>query len=560
MTDYGHDLLFGTFPTPTNQQPQHAVDLAVRTEAAGLDLVSFQDHPYQSAFLDTWTLLSYVAARTTRIRLATNVVSLPLRPPAVLARAAASLDLLSDGRVELGLGTGAFWDGIVAMGGPRRRPGEAVQALEEAIAVIRGIWDADERAALRVDGEHYQVAGAKRGPAPAHDIGIWVGAYKPRMLRLIGRLADGWLPSEGYLSSDRDLAEGNATIDRAAEAAGRAPQAIRRLLNISGPQGDTGAWVRRLTDLALEHGISTFILPGDDPRLIDRFGHDVAPAVRELVEQARDDRPGGDDGPGGDGPGGDGPGGDGGPGGAQGPDDNPDPRPGAAGSAVAPTTPGTTATPRAGDPATGGSEYDRLGVYPTPDDGTRASSSAYWDESTRPRRPESGPEVTYTTQGRAVGKHLIDVHDMLRQELEQVRQVITQVKELTLDVASARSALNEMTMRQNDWTLGVYCARYCTTVTQHHSLEDASVFPHLRSAEPGLAPVLDRLQEEHLVIHDVIEQVDRALVTFVSEPEDFTALDEAVDALSDTLLSHLSYEEEQLVEPLARVGLYAGQL
>ncbi len=119
MTDYGHDLLFGTFITPTAALPERVVELARASETAGLDLVTFQDHPYQPRFLDTWTLLAYVAARTETIHLAANVTNLPLRPPAVLARAVASLDLLSGGRVELGLGAGAFWDAIAAMG---RRP------------------------------------------------------------------------------------------------------------------------------------------------------------------------------------------------------------------------------------------------------------------------------------------------------------------------------------------------------------------------------------------------------------------------------------------------------
>ena len=137
-----------------------------------------------------------VAARTTSIRVAPNVANLPLRPPVVLARSAATLDLLSGGRVELGLGAGAFWDAIVAAGGPRRTPGESVEALEEAIEVIRGVWSGSGSVAF--EGQHYRVKGLHAGPAPAHPIGIWIGAYKPRMLRLIGRLADGWLPSMGY--------------------------------------------------------------------------------------------------------------------------------------------------------------------------------------------------------------------------------------------------------------------------------------------------------------------------------------------------------------------------
>ncbi|WP_456844082.1 LLM class flavin-dependent oxidoreductase [Cellulomonas sp. P5_C6] len=294
MPDYGHDLVLGTFLTPSAKQPQQVVALAQATERAGLDLVTFQDHPYQPAFLDTWTLLSWVAASTERVHVAGNVLNLPLRPPAVLARAAASLDLLSRGRFALGLGSGAFWDAIVAMGSPRLTPGQGVDALDEAIDIIRGIWDADERRPLRVDGTYHHVAGAKRGPAPAHDVPIWLGAYKPRMLGLVGRKADGWLPSLGYLQPG-DLAAGNARIDDAAQDAGRDPREIRRLLNLGGGsfegsgflQGPPERWVDDLLPLVLEDGISTFILAGDDPSVIARFGEEVAPALREAVAAAR---------------------------------------------------------------------------------------------------------------------------------------------------------------------------------------------------------------------------------------------------------------------------------
>ena len=295
MTDYGHELQLGTFITPQNADPQTPVDLAVLTEQAGLDLVTFQDHPYQPSFLDTWTLLSYVAARTERVHLSGNVLNVPMRPPAVLARAAASLDLLSGGRVELGLGAGAFWDAIEGMGFPRLTPGQAVDALDEAIDVIRALWDTDARGPLRVGGEHHHLAGAKRGPAPAHDIGIWVGAYKPRMLRLVGRKADGWLPSLGYLQPG-DLARGNATIDEAATAAGRDPREIRRLGNISGRfsptpgdglDGPPEQWVDALVRYALEDGIGTFVLASDDPATIRTFAEQVAPAVRDVVAAER---------------------------------------------------------------------------------------------------------------------------------------------------------------------------------------------------------------------------------------------------------------------------------
>lgn len=297
MTDYGHDLLFGTFITPANDPPQHAVELSVLSERVGLDLVTFQDHPYQPRFHDTWTLLAFVAARTERIRMAANVHNLPLRHPAILARSAASLDLLSGGRLELGLGAGGFWDAIAAMGGPRRTAGESIEALEEGIRIIRELWNTDERGGVFFKGEHYTVDGAKRGPAPAHEMGIWIGAYGPRNLRLTGRLGDGWLPSLGYLRGGLgQLATMNAHIDEGADAAGRDPRAVRRLLNISGAfgpsrtgllQGTPEHWIEDLTGLALDYGISGFILAGDDPAVIERFAAEVAPGVRATVAAAR---------------------------------------------------------------------------------------------------------------------------------------------------------------------------------------------------------------------------------------------------------------------------------
>jgi alkanesulfonate monooxygenase SsuD/methylene tetrahydromethanopterin reductase-like flavin-dependent oxidoreductase (luciferase family) len=217
VPDYGHQLEFGTFIAPRSGRVADVLALARLTETVGLDLVTFQDHPYRSAFLDTWTLLTWVAAVTETVSVATNVANLPLRHPAVLARAAASLDILSGGRVELGLGAGASWDAIEAMGGPRRGPGEAVEAIEEAIDIMRAIWKPAGGLGVYVPGDHYRLHGAKRGPAPAHRMSIWIGAHKPRMLRLIGRKADGWLPSLFYASED-DLERGNRIIDYAAVA------------------------------------------------------------------------------------------------------------------------------------------------------------------------------------------------------------------------------------------------------------------------------------------------------------------------------------------------------
>jgi alkanesulfonate monooxygenase SsuD/methylene tetrahydromethanopterin reductase-like flavin-dependent oxidoreductase (luciferase family) len=277
-------LQVGVFVTPDATDPERTLAQLVAADEAGLDVVGVQDHPYQRRFFDTWTLLSYVAARTERVRLVPDVASLPLRPPAMLAKAAASLDVLSGGRVELGLGAGTFWDAIEAMGGPRRSPGAAVEALEEAIAVLRG-WFRGERP-LRLDGRHYRVIGARPGPPPAHPIGLWIGGYKPRMLRLTGRLGDGWLPTIGYLDL-ADAHDSHRVIDEAARRAGRNPGEVRRVLN-AGVEGPASGWAGQLARLATDYRFDTVLVSvpaGDEDPVgfIHRLGEDAAPAARAEV-------------------------------------------------------------------------------------------------------------------------------------------------------------------------------------------------------------------------------------------------------------------------------------
>jgi hypothetical protein len=511
MPDYGHDLQFGIFPSPDAAAAERTLELAQLAEVSGLDLVSVQDHPYQGRHLDTWTLLSVIAARTSAIRVSPNVANLPLRLPVILARSAATLDLLSAGRVELGLGAGAFWDAIVAAGGPRRTPGEAVDALVEAIDVIRQVWAGET---VRTDGQHYRVQGLHGGPRPAHDIPIWLGSYKPRMLRVTADLADAWIPSMGY-AEPHQLAGMNARMDERAEANGRGPQAIRRMYNVFGRfgsgsgflQGTARDWAEQLAGLAIDEGISTFILGTDDPDAVRRFALEVAPAVRDQVDAER----------------------------------------------------GLRAT--GADPARHPerSEPETVTVTPTPPPDRLFGDGLPWDETTRPRYPTPA-DAAYTESQQAYPQHLIDIHDALRAELAQLRDVVDQVRRGLLQVGQARSVINTMTMRQNNWTLGAYCESYCRIVTGHHTLEDRSMFAFLRQRDPDSAPVVDRLAEEHELIADVLEQVDRALVGLVGAApheagERLEQLSTAIDLLSDTLLSHLSYEERELLHPLATFGL-----
>jgi alkanesulfonate monooxygenase SsuD/methylene tetrahydromethanopterin reductase-like flavin-dependent oxidoreductase (luciferase family) len=304
MPDYGHDVRFGWFLEPNAADPAGVLRTAQLLDALGYDLIGVQDHPYQRRHLDTWSLMAVILGRTERVRVFPDVANLPLRPPAVLAKAAASLDQLSGGRFELGLGAGAFWEAIGAMGGPVRAPGEALAALAEGIDIIQAMWS--EQRSVRVRGEHYRVDGVHPGPPPAHQMGIWLGVYRPRAVALAGRVADGWTPSMGYLPP-RVAAAGSARIDAAARQAGRDPSAIRRLYNIGGAftatapapatdddqaiVGPVDHWVRVLVHQAADLGFGSFVLGGPpDPATLRTFIAEVAPAVRERVAALRASR------------------------------------------------------------------------------------------------------------------------------------------------------------------------------------------------------------------------------------------------------------------------------
>ncbi len=170
-----------------------------------------------------------------------------------------------------------------------------MRSVEEAIKVMRLVWSEERSASF--DGEFYSLKGYRPGPHPAHDIGIWVGAAGPRMLTLIGRLADGWVPSLFWAPPER-LPGLHKRIDEAATEAGREPEEIRRVYNINGRigaegdgllEGPVSKWTEELTRLALEFGMDTFIYwPSEDrERQVELFAGEVAPAVRQAVAAER---------------------------------------------------------------------------------------------------------------------------------------------------------------------------------------------------------------------------------------------------------------------------------
>jgi alkanesulfonate monooxygenase SsuD/methylene tetrahydromethanopterin reductase-like flavin-dependent oxidoreductase (luciferase family) len=297
---------------PSTDSLDRSRELVRVADEGGLAFVGVQDHPYQHHFFDTWSLIPTLLAETKRISFFTDVASLPLRPPAVMAKAAASLDVLSGGRFELGLGGGALPELIANFGGPRRTPGETVEAIDEAIDVIRLLWS-DQRS-VSYAGKHYQLNDARPGPRPAHPIAIWVGAFKPRMIRLVGRKADGWLPSLGVLSRD-GLRAGNEQIDESADKAGRDPRSIRRLLNVQGLIGEgsppprselpvgylageplagpAGWWVETIAGF-VDDGFDTIVFSPVDPspEQVERLIADVVPQLagpKHSIQETRDD-------------------------------------------------------------------------------------------------------------------------------------------------------------------------------------------------------------------------------------------------------------------------------
>jgi alkanesulfonate monooxygenase SsuD/methylene tetrahydromethanopterin reductase-like flavin-dependent oxidoreductase (luciferase family) len=290
---HDHQVRFGYFLVPAAGEP--LIETAQRVERLGLDYVAVQDHPYQRNFVETWSLMAMIAASTTTLGVFPDVANLPLRPPAVMAKTAATIDMISGGRFELGLGAGAFWDAIEAYGGPRRGGRESLDALEEAITVIRKVWSGDRN--LRFSGDYYRLAGAQAGPVPAHDIGIWLGAYGPRALELTGRVADGWIPS--FRGDIDQIAAMTRRVDEALAAAGRSPKQFRRVLNVNGSittgnsdgtfNGPVSQWVDDLTEFAISYGFDTFIFWGEGENQLDLFAQSVVPAAREQL--ATEQRP-----------------------------------------------------------------------------------------------------------------------------------------------------------------------------------------------------------------------------------------------------------------------------
>jgi alkanesulfonate monooxygenase SsuD/methylene tetrahydromethanopterin reductase-like flavin-dependent oxidoreductase (luciferase family) len=322
---------FGVFLSPRRDRTTALLDQAQTAEHSGFHYVSIQDHPYVPDFLDPFAIIGVLAGRTENLRFMTNVANLPLRPPAMLAKTAASLDVLSGGRFELGLGGGRSWPQIVGMGGPHWRPGQVVRATDEAITmplivgmggppwqpgqvvratdeaitILHALWQSEP--ATDVEGEIFQLTGVVPGPAPAHRVGIWLGIGGPRMLRLLGRRADGWIAPMGTPFETKPPAQ--HLIDTAARQVGRQPTDIRRVIQLVGtvtdradtterPRTGPGAqpirttpevWARIIAEFITAERFDTvnFVPEHETAHQIEKFGTEVIPAALDLVHDRK---------------------------------------------------------------------------------------------------------------------------------------------------------------------------------------------------------------------------------------------------------------------------------
>jgi alkanesulfonate monooxygenase SsuD/methylene tetrahydromethanopterin reductase-like flavin-dependent oxidoreductase (luciferase family) len=271
------------------------VAAARRAEDLGFDFVSASDHLHgRQPTYEPWTMLSWIAAATSRIRVATRVLGVPYRPPAVLAKMAETFDRLSGGRLILGLGGGAVDEEFRAFGLPVRSPRDKVDGLEEAIRIARGMWS---RPGFTFQGRLYRTDGADLEPKPDRRIPIWLGTYGNRALALTGRLADGWIPSLAYAPPDRVVAMRERVLG-AAVAAGRDPGEITCAYNV-GVRVDERATAeeaavvvgspeavteRLLGFCSLGFDALSLIPVGPDHReQAERLGREVVPALRELA-------------------------------------------------------------------------------------------------------------------------------------------------------------------------------------------------------------------------------------------------------------------------------------
>jgi len=296
-----HDVVFGFGAHSGIDDIPGLLRMVQQADRDGLDIFTLSDHPYLGARVDAYAALGFILGQTRHIAGFANVTNLPTRPAPMLARMVTSLSALSGGRVVLGMGAGGLWDRIADMGVPRLTPGDAVDAFEEAIVLVKLLSGGGPP--VTYQGTHYRVNDIEPAPVPAPP--VWTGSVGRKSLAATGRVADGWIPGHAADWLSERYRTSRPIIDEAAASAGRDPREIRTVFNFPGRitdrplpatrdsdgrwiGGSAGQWIEELTGAVLEHGASGFTLfsaeqGAPDPTLLARWAQEVAPAVREAV-------------------------------------------------------------------------------------------------------------------------------------------------------------------------------------------------------------------------------------------------------------------------------------
>ncbi|MBB2744555.1 UNVERIFIED_ORG: alkanesulfonate monooxygenase SsuD/methylene tetrahydromethanopterin reductase-like flavin-dependent oxidoreductase (luciferase family) [Microbispora rosea subsp. rosea] len=296
-----HDVIFGFGAHSGIEDIPELLRMVQQADRDGLDIFTLSDHPYLGGRVDAYAALGFILGRTQHIAGFANVTNLPTRPAPMLARMVTSLSALSGGRVVLGMGAGGLWDRIADMGVPRLTPGDAVDAFEEAIVLVKLLSGGGPP--VTYQGKHYQVNQIEPAPVPAPP--VWTGSVGRKSLAATGRVADGWIPGHAADWLSERYRTSRPVIDEAAASVGRDPREIRTVFNFPGRitdrplpatrdsegrwiGGSAGQWVEELTGAVLEHGASGFTLffadhGAPDLTLLARWAQDVVPAVREAI-------------------------------------------------------------------------------------------------------------------------------------------------------------------------------------------------------------------------------------------------------------------------------------
>ncbi|WP_182898099.1 LLM class flavin-dependent oxidoreductase [Microbispora sp. H10830] len=296
-----HDVVFGFGAHSGIEDIPELLRMVQQADRDGLDIFTLSDHPYLGGRVDAYAALGFILGRTQHIAGFANVTNLPTRPAPMLARMVTSLSALSGGRVVLGMGAGGLWDRIADMGVPHLSPGDAVDAFEEAIVLVKLLSGGGPP--VTYQGKHYQVNQIEPAPVPAPP--VWTGSVGRKSLAATGRVADGWIPGHAADWLSERYRTSRPVIDEAAASVGRDPREIRTVFNFPGRitdrplpatrdsegrwiGGSVGQWVEELTGAVLEHGASGFTLFSADHgapgrTLLARWAQGVVPAVREAI-------------------------------------------------------------------------------------------------------------------------------------------------------------------------------------------------------------------------------------------------------------------------------------